>query len=109
MSHHEKGDNKSERPSSARSKRPHDKKAPSEKKERKETEKETKEETKEEEGVKAEVEEAEPIAEIHATDSESEVRELTCNRNNNLDFYVAHSPEIQIKALYNTNMHKKLN
>ena len=83
MSHHEKGDNKSERPSSAGSKRPHDKKAPSEKKERKETEMETKEEKEvkeEKEGVKAEVEEAEPIAEIHATDSESEVRELTCKK-----------------------------
>ena len=65
---------------------------PPEKKERKETEKETKEETKEEkeekEGVKAEVEEAKPVAEIHATDSESEVRELTCKKSRFL--YSAH-------------------
>ena len=29
------------------------------------------------------------------------------NNNNNLDFYIAPTPKIQIKALYNTNMHNK--
>ena len=28
---------------------------------------------------------------------------------NNIDFYIEHSPEIQINALYNTNMPKKIN
>ena len=27
--------------------------------------------------------------------------------NNNIDFYIAHTPEIQINALYNTAMHAK--
>ena len=31
------------------------------------------------------------------------------NNFNNLDFYMEHTPEIQIKALYNTNMHNKIN
>ena len=30
------------------------------------------------------------------------------HENNNIDFYLAHSPEIQINALYNKNMHKNI-
>ena len=30
------------------------------------------------------------------------------NNNNNLNFYIALNPEIQIKALHNTNLHKKV-
>ena len=29
------------------------------------------------------------------------------NNNNNIDFNIGHTPEIQINALYNTNMHTK--